>query len=396
MLDKMFSIHDLPATVSTAKYKKAVNEEINLNVEYEHDYNILRLHEFIIHKLTSRKLGIPDLRQKIEVLNYKMNKPSSSFVERQLCQTQISQIQASIDDIETGKTLNTYIQQVSHLITEYSKYGPLPIKKQLTGSVSFERDDIYYKRLLCISSYLLAANTYIEHNIREDYTPEDRCMKCGESLESVPIVGSIKTCNMCSLINESRPTTVVRENHVKNNDQCRENYSKAIMYQQGALTPSEVYTVIIPALIVHFKNIGFEPSRDVILESRPNKRGRKDGTNRKCMKEALKSIGKPLYAHMPAICAAFWGWVLLDLTEYTPQLMEEYDLFQPVLDTLTTNKKSNINLPYRLYQHMREVGAPCYNDDFNLVSSELLAEYDRTWEDACRILGKTFRPTEPI
>ncbi len=114
---------------------------------------------------------------------------------------------------------------------------------------------------------------------------------------------------------------------------------------------------------------------------------RRGNTTRDIMMKALKTINAKCYAEINLICKIYWKWELPDISHLEAQIMEDYDISQEIFERIKGDRKSCLNIQYRLWRHLSRIGHPCLPSDFKLIkTSATIDYYENMWENICREL----------
>jgi hypothetical protein len=128
--------------------------------------------------------------------------------------------------------------------------------------------------------------------------------------------------------------------------------------------------------------------RDNIHKVKLLKNGKRKGTSKELMRDALSATGNASYYDREnIICTVYWKWKLKDLSHIEMQVMVDFDETQKVYRWMKDtkhpllNRKSNLNVGYRLYQHLRARGIICNKKDFKIIGGrDILIDYDQIWD----------------
>lgn len=169
----------------------------------------------------------------------------------------------------------------------------------------------------------------------------------------------------------------------------REIFNKAFLGHQAKRIvniPEEVYERLDGyfSSYDHLENL----TRQNISKVKLLKNGKRKGTSKELMREALSATGNASYYDREnPICVNYWKWKLVDLSNIETQVMIDFDETQKVYRWMketkhpVLNRKSNLNIGYRLYQHLRARGVNCRKNNFKIIGGrDILIDYDKIWE----------------
>ena len=144
---------------------------------------------------------------------------------------------------------------------------------------------------------------------------------------------------------------------------------------------------LIELLDNYFLGLGMKKGSE-IKKIPCNLDGKKDGTTRKLMWNALEYLNySQYYDETSYICNIYWGWKLPDITKYRDQLIKDYQLTQNIWNSIKSEYKRSASLgtQFRLYVQLMAVGYPhCNRDDFKIQENiESLRLHNDAWKRMC-------------
>ena len=365
---------------------------------YKYDYNILDIHNLLIRKFQVQKdRKLYKLEKKL-VKQQKKIKGRQNVIDRKISRKKISILENEIENVENDQDFKEYITASKPIVEQYRKIGPLSkivsfVKdSKNVAEETVENKEQQMNRYSIIFDYLEVARKYININIYREVVAST-CSGCG-------LAWSDETCQtydqgivVCNCGYERYSVFIspfckdmTRVNTTRNNYDDKENFRKVVNRFQGkeANPPGlELYD----RLDDYFRRIGF-PTSDIIKEYPLNKEGRKKGTNKSLIYEALKEINyTDQYDHVNLICHIYWGWKLHDLSHLEDQIMADYETSQNMVVNLTKDRKSSLNSQFRLYKHLKRLDYDCKEDDFKIPTTPDIREYHEiVWDKLCKLL----------
>ena len=125
-----------------------------------------------------------------------------------------------------------------------------------------------------------------------------------------------------------------------------------------------------------------------------NKKGKKDGTDKKILFEALENIGySQYYDETNYIAHIYWGWELPDISWCRDKILRDYQNTQKVWNLIKHNYKRSASLgtQYRLYVHLASNGYECSKEDFKIQDMvDSLKMHNDAWEIMSKEVGISF------
>ena len=137
----------------------------------------------------------------------------------------------------------------------------------------------------------------------------------------------------------------------------------------------------------YFLGIGLKKGEE-IRKLKLNGEGKKDGTSKKMLWNALESLGySQYYDETSYIANVYWGWELPDISRYRDQLIKDYQITQNIWNVIKSDYKRSASLgtQFRLYVQLMAVGYPkCDRNDFKIQENiESLRLHNECWKIMC-------------
>lgn len=217
----------------------------------------------------------------------------------------------------------------------------------------------------------------------------DKCLDSGEELEDNTYI-----CNDCECIN-----TFLKPNYYsKTSDKFPSseddtvNFIKVLDKFEGKNEPYPPET-IYEDLDNYFISMKMKPGqyyRDMPL----NYRGKKDGTNKKKLWDALENTGNnKYYDESNFITHKYWGWKLPDITLYREKLISDYQETQNIWNKIkgNYNRSASLGTQFRLYVHLKAINYECEREDFKIQDMvESLRIHNDAWKVMCEETGLSY------
>lgn len=369
-----------------AGYQK--NEKIPKEIYgiYIYDYNILNIHEIILKKFEQDKNNnLNNLENKLNIEKIKIAQ-KQNLIERKNSREKIKNLENKIFKYNEDIDKKNYLLKTKPFIKAYQKINPIPeiisftnnsINDEIKCKENLEEQNYRHK---IIFEYLEIARKYIKIDLIRKIPYVNNC--CEEPDVFVDENGS-DVCNNCGLekiniIKTQFYSDNSRLNNSKNNYEDRVNFIKVLMRFKGSQInkPSkELYE----KLDKYFISRGLKSSEE--YKNLPLlKDGTKTGTSREMMFEALSNIGcSGHYDDINLICSIFFGWELPNISHLEADIMQDYDDFQKVYETLPDleGRKSSLNSQWKLYILLLRRGYPCKSKDFKIPSTPSILEFHK-------------------
>ena len=209
------------------------------------------------------------------------------------------------------------------------------------------------ERLRCIENYLNILSNYISVNVIQNNT----------NIETHTPLAEAKSAK------KKDPSKISQENILK----AIRRYAG----KQPDETPADLYN----QLENYFSAYPLPYTRERCKVLPFDSKGRRVGTDRDLMSQALKETGNSkFYEDINLICANYWGWKLADVSAFEAKALANAELTQIVFEKIKT-RKSNLNIDFLAWKHLQAVGHNADRDDFKMIKSpEILREYEEQWE----------------
>ena len=240
--------------------------------------------------------------------------------------------------------------------------------------------------------YLDFCSKFIMIERIKNISNEFKCKGCGVSLEDLHEEREgFLICDICSCINSYLiPNQYVRdiEKHMFYLDEDTNNFIKILDKFEGKTTLI-LDKSFFQMLDDYFLDIGGVKGEE-IKKLPLNSKGKKDGTSRKMLWNALEKIGySQYYDETSYIANLYWGWSLPDLKNYKDQILRDYQSTQNSWNLIKTEYKRTASLgtQYRLYVHLLAAGYPhCEKEDFKIQENvESLRLHNDAWKKMCEM-----------
>jgi len=370
----------------------------DLVYEYLEDCNISQIHSRVLHEIRARKSGILELQTEKSVLESKLESVHT-LIDYKFINKQIVDLQRKIDDLNADNIEERYLESVTPLLREYRRYNRVP------KVVSFNKQTVIDNnspKCIVIAKIVSLAEEFVDVKILKPPIFSEKCHICNHELSEPDMITGTKTCDNCGyvyniIIRSGDSIKIDGADFICDSGDSgyedRENFEKAIDRFQGK-QPDTLPSDLNDSLDGYFMSIDL-PTGKYIRENRKlNSSGRRVGTSRKMIHNALKSLQlTSYYPDINLIGKNYWGWKLIDLSRYKERLMSDYDKSQAIYVSIPKERKSSLNTDYRLMKHLQLLNVPCNHDDFkNIKTRKILIEYERIWRIICDRCGWRFIP----
>ena len=250
-----------------------------------------------------------------------------------------------------------------------------------------------YKQDPCkghLEDFLDLCSIYIRIERIKTVKYEFRCKGCNNNLEDLKEdFEGVVTCNICNCINTyMKPNSYQRDNEKFQYffDEDISNFVKILDKFEGK-TNLILDSSFMDLLDDYFLGIGLKKGEE-IRKLELNEEGKKDGTSKKMLWNALESLGySQYYDETSYIANIYWGWELPDISRYRDQLIKDYQITQNIWNVIKSDYKRSASLgtQFRLYVQLMAVGYPkCDRNDFKIQENiESLRLHNECWKIMC-------------
>lgn len=334
-----------------------------IHIYYSSKIDINRINDIIIHKFKVLSKSTSKIQKKIDKLIKKMNTESILSVIEDY-RAKINHNQLLLHDYSQNITLNKYLNESKKFLT------------------------LNNPNLEICKDYINIASKYINIELLKKSKQTFACKGCNYSLENaVEEEENVYICPICNCFNNFlSPYNYIKDvEYGKSVDEDVSNFSKILDKFEGK-NDIEIDKDLITKLDKFFV------SRDMKKGSyyktlELNSEGRKDGTNKKILYEALEELNySQYYDETNYIANIYWGWKLPDLSLYRDKLLKDYQLTQKVWNNIKHEYKRSASLgtQYRLYVHLVSVDYPCKVEDFKIQDMpDSLRLHNNAWTRMC-------------
>ncbi len=380
------------------------SEDNNVTGTYGNDINIIEIHRIVMDKIQADSDDrMSELKQKVDLEIAKIKKPQNR-VERRNSIRAIKSYRTELDMIKSSVELENYLGESGKLLNSYREIGvkfevvSFGKEKKEPDVCQISEEQEY--RIMIIERYLEVARKYTEVNIFKKYN--NHCMNCKSdiSLSESNDIGML-VCSVCGAETVTLATTIsqneesapinVNIGNLKDYED-RENFHKAMTKYQGK-QPNKLPAHLYEKLDEYFISINYPIGKEISAMQLNSDLGAsiktRGNSNRSLMLKALKDTGMSShYEDINLLCQLYWGWILPDLSNLEETIMKDYDLSQEVFERHKGDRKSCLNIQYRLWRHLSRRGHPCRPNNFKIIKTpEIIKYYERIWEIICKELG---------
>jgi len=353
---------DIPDRIDIYYHHKIDYDAIDFTIK--HKFKLLKEHLPEIKKKYEKK--IKRLEDESEILEY-----STTLQLKEECKKMFTEI----DDYMNDKSLNRYISQTKDILEILNVDDDLDLTEK----------------------YFSVCRDYIKINFHKNIEEDIKCVGCGLSLEEPSHVEFSVVCRNCDTINSSmKPSKYIRDVEFGNTvyDEDIINFIKVLDKFEGKNT-CPIHPELYNELDNYMENLNMKRG-DYYRKQPINEKGKKDGTSKRILWQALESLSyNQYYEEASLICHRYWGWKLPDLSFYRDKLIEDYQSTQAVWNIIKGEFKRSASLgtQYRLYVQLLAVGYECEREDFRIQEMvDSLRLHNRAWGRMCKETGVAYHP----
>ena len=265
---------------------------------------------------------------------------------------------------------DTYLEESKELISEYNETNNHGI----------------------LQDYIDLCSKYINIECIRKYDFSVKCKGCSKTLDSdEENDDNIFICSECECINTFlKPNTYSRisDRFIGPEDDTI-NFIKVLDKFEGKNEPHPPESVY-EDLDAYFLSMKMNPGS--YYKNLPlNQYGKKDGTSKKKLWDALENTGNnKYYDESNFIAHKYWGWILPDITLYRDKLIVDYQETQNVWNKIkhNYNRSASLGTQFRLFVHLKAIGYECEREDFKIQDMvESLRLHNDAWRIMCEETG---------
>lgn len=249
-----------------------------------------------------------------------------------------------------------------------------------------------HKKLELLEKYLDFASKYIRIERIKTLDNIFICKGCNTKLEDViEEKDGYLVCHKCNCINSYLvPNYYIRdtEKNINYYDEDTSNFLKILDKFEGK-TSLLLDEQFLKKLDNYFLNINMKEG--IYYKQLPlNSYGKKEGTSKKILWNALESLSLSCYYdEANYIAHIYWGWKLPELSNYKEKILKDYRNTQNSWNLIKHEYKRSASLgtQFRLYVHLLTCEYPhCYREDFKLQENvESLRLHSHAWKRMCEM-----------
>lgn len=243
-----------------------------------------------------------------------------------------------------------------------------------------------------LQKYLDLCNKYVRIECIKTVENTLICKGCSKALESEDeIEDNTYVCTDCECINRYLKPNCYSKTSDKfpSSEDDTNNFVKVLDKFEGRnepYPPEEIYEELDLYFISmkmkkgdYYKNLPF------------NEKGKKDGTSKKKLWDALENTGNnKYYDESNFIAHRYWGWKLPDISLYRDKLISDYQETQSVWNKIKFkyNRSASLGTQFRLYVHLKAIDYECDREDFKIQDMvESLRIHNDAWKCMCEEVG---------
>lgn len=368
-------------------------------IYYKDDYDILYVHRLITDcYFKNKEKKLKSLDTYIEKFRNKLQDESGlSRIRKKTLENKIRRATEIKEILLTDSFYKEYHDSVIHLLRDY-KRNVSRFRKVFGSSQNSSNNEALGEREAIVDEYAKRIRNY-SHIIMIKMDSEDEFMKCFRCLEPRVIEGSMIYCEHCNIKHDyldssnfqagSRKCVPIRKNGYHN----VKNFISELNKMQGKdyITFDES---IFEILDNYFEKNNYLTSKEIKkMPLRPD--GKRGPYTKHILRQALHDCNlQKYYKDIDSLTRDYWGWKLINLTnDQIMRLIDDYTQSQIIFNSIMKDRTSVINLEYRKFRHLINIGIPCKISDFIIVKTEdILREYEKMWKIVCEKLQWKFVP----
>lgn len=348
-----------------------------IDIYYCHKIDFSQIDFTIKHKYKILKEHLPELKKKLEKKQKRLKQERDTLEYSVILQLEkeCKQMVTEIDDYENNKSLEKYISQARDVLEKLKEDSPLDL----------------------IEEYFSICRDHIRINFHKNVEEKIKCIGCGAALSEPSRVEMAVVCSACDTINPSmKPSKYTRDIEFGNTvyDEDIINFIKVLDKFEGKNT-CPIHPELYDELDAYMEILNMKKG-EYYRKQPLNKKGKKDGTTKRILWQALESLGyNQYYEEASLICHRYWGWKLPDLSFYRDKLINDYQSTQCVWNMVKDEFKRSASLgtQYRLYVQLMAVGYDCDREDFRIQEMvDSLRLHNRAWGRMCKETGVPYHP----
>jgi hypothetical protein len=349
-----------------------------LEINYATNYDIRKVDNYIKEYFMVQNYKLPDIRDRIKMLETKMEEQISISEDRKL-QREITELMTSVKRIESGHSYLDYYANTNQLVKKYE---------------NTIRDDDMFSDKRCekiVDSFLRIASKYLPLHIKKELPSKNECLcvNCGECLSGVKqsITGH-KVCMYCKHDNfVLKHLNVVKEYDTWGNFLKAFNRYTGVAYLNASAVKFNINELM--RTIDDYSEKQGKPLGEYYRKQPLNSTGKKDGTSHEFICKALCILKyKDFYKDYMYICHHYYGWKYPDVKHLLGEIEINFKIKQEVWKKMTDLEKggqSSLPTQYRLYREFQHVGIKCQAGDFRLAEKiETITRHDRVYSIMCK------------
>lgn len=299
------------------------------------------------------------------------------------------------EKIKDVEKMSNYVKFLTNAITDFERETKLIIEEHAKIALKDEKMDFnsndFRQKHVYIDEFINITKKYIPINLLREIEIKSVCL-CSKPPKTFLNVGEgCKVCPICkaeiNIYDTNRTAAIPKTSY-----DDWSNFEKAIQTFQG-IQSKALPDDLEEKLDYYFEEQGLPIGKDVRKKPQIEK-GRKEGTSRSIMQQALISIG---YIHLVGdlllIMSNYWGWALPMIDRHIDEIQRRFELSKPYYHLYKGDRKSSLGAQFRLFQILYSMHFDVDASDFKLVMTpDLQREYNKIWSKVAESLEWDWKP----
>ena len=353
------------------------NEEKGIEGNYHKDLDISQIFTLAIHCIReNREIFLPILENERQYKKEKIEKFGKTFTYNKLKKKKkkLKELEEKIEKLDNA--VETYTERTKDIIAEFNEIEMTETDDIISTSFRLKNN--------LVEKFLAVTKEYIPVKINQDLNLKSLCL-CPKPPKIFNTIGEgCKVCPTCGLevivFDTNRASAIPKTSY----DDWG-NFNLVIQIYQGMHSKPMPENLEVK-LDKYFSSQGLPTGEDI--RALPlNDKGKKDGTNRNIMTQALQSIGYTNLVDIQLIMSNYWGYPLPNLNRHIEEIKIRYEQCKPLYYHYKGDRKSSLSAQFRLFQILYSMGFDVDPNDFKLVMTpELKREYNDIWGSVAKDL----------
>lgn len=345
---------------------------------YTVDLDLSQIFTLVIDCLQfNKETFLPSMQSNLEMseLMYSDTKSNLSVIDKRELELDIEKMKA-------------YVKFLTNSVRDFD----IEVKPLLASSANLIVDkldlnsDNYRRKHNLITDFIAVLKRYIPINLVYTLNINSACLCNKPPKTYITTQEGSKMCPMCkveiNVYDTNRSSAIPKTAY--DDWTIFHNAISTFQGMQTKMLPNDLEKKLDNYFVQQNLPVGHDVRKQPHIE-----KGKKEGTSRHIMSQALIAIGYESYLNdLLLIMSNYWGWILPNIERHMDEIQKRYYQSKVPYNEFKSDRKSSLGAQYRLFQILYSMDFDVDASDFKLVMTPTLQrEYNDIWSQVAQKLG---------